>query len=377
MLQNKIYQNFYLEISKTFLVILFGLSIIALTVRAVNFLDLIVDSGYPLTTYFSYSFLNLFGVALKFIPLSFLLALIIFILTHLDDSEFLILWTSGEKKINIVNLFLLASTSALIFYLVFSTILTPLALNKSRQLLNNDSFNSFLPTVKSQQFSDSFKGFTFLIEKKFDTEIENIFLHDEGNNLNNLTPNKSNAFSNTIIAKKGIVQEKRIFLLNGQIISSKEDKTSEVIKFEQLNIDLSNLTTTTIKKPKIQETSTLILLSCFFIKNNQSKICSVDLKKEIIPVLLRRTILPFYIPIISLICSLLLLTNKKIYNNKFSVFMYSFIVLLFTELVIRYTGLNYFLRVLYILIPFVIFLILYLFLILKFSKETARNTKKI
>ena len=60
MLQNKIYQNFYLEISKTFLVILFGLSIIALTVRAVNFLDLIVDSGYPLTTYFSYSFLNLF-----------------------------------------------------------------------------------------------------------------------------------------------------------------------------------------------------------------------------------------------------------------------------------------------------------------------------
>ena len=59
----------------------------------------------------------------------------------------------------------------------------------------------------------------------------------------------------------------RIFLLNGQIISSKEDKTSEVIKFEQLNIDLSNLTTTTIKKPKIQETSTLILLSCFFIKN--------------------------------------------------------------------------------------------------------------
>ena len=82
MLQNKIYQNFYLEISKTFLVILFGLSIIALTVRAVNFLDLIVDSGYPLTTYFSYSFLNLFGVALKFIPLSFLLALIIFILTN-------------------------------------------------------------------------------------------------------------------------------------------------------------------------------------------------------------------------------------------------------------------------------------------------------
>ena len=40
MLQNKIYQNFIFEIIKTFLTVLFGLSIIALTVRAVNFLDI-------------------------------------------------------------------------------------------------------------------------------------------------------------------------------------------------------------------------------------------------------------------------------------------------------------------------------------------------
>ena len=60
MLNNKIYRNFFIEILKTFLVILFGLSLIALTVRAVNFLDLIVDNGYPVFTYFQYSFLNLF-----------------------------------------------------------------------------------------------------------------------------------------------------------------------------------------------------------------------------------------------------------------------------------------------------------------------------
>ena len=63
MLQNKIYLNFLLEIIKTFLIILFGLSIVALTVRAVNFLDLIVDNGYPVDIYFKYSLLNLFGIA--------------------------------------------------------------------------------------------------------------------------------------------------------------------------------------------------------------------------------------------------------------------------------------------------------------------------
>ena len=98
MLQNKIYQNFILEIFKTFFVVLFGLTLIALTVRAVSFLDLIVDNGYPIITYFKYSVLNIFGIAPKFIPLSFLISLMIFILKHLEDSEFIILWTSGVEK---------------------------------------------------------------------------------------------------------------------------------------------------------------------------------------------------------------------------------------------------------------------------------------
>ena len=143
MLQNKIYQNFFLEIFKTFFIILFGLSVIALTVRAVNFLDLIVDNGYSVLTYFQYSILNLFGIAPKFIPLAFLVSLIIFILKHTEDSEFIILWTSGVKKINVVNLFLLSSVAAVIFYISLSTFFTPLALNKSRQLLSVDQLNSF------------------------------------------------------------------------------------------------------------------------------------------------------------------------------------------------------------------------------------------
>ena len=107
MLQNKIYLNYLSEIFKTFITILLGLSLIALTVRAVNFLDLIVESGYSVTTYFHYSLLNLFGITPKFIPFSFLLCLMIFIIKHGQDSEFTILWTSGVEKIQLVNLFFL------------------------------------------------------------------------------------------------------------------------------------------------------------------------------------------------------------------------------------------------------------------------------
>ena len=179
MLQNKIYQNFFFEILKNFSIILFGLSIIALTARAVNFLDLIVDNGYPVGIYLKYCILNLFGIAPKFIPLSFLLALIIFILKHKQDSEFVILWTSGVKKVYLVHLFFITSSLILTLYLVFTTFITPLALNKSRLLLSND-FGSFVPTVRTQQFSDSFKGFTFIVEKKLIMNLKIFFYTIKG-----------------------------------------------------------------------------------------------------------------------------------------------------------------------------------------------------
>ena len=55
MLQNKIYYNYFKEILKIFITILLSLTIIAWTVRAVNFLDLIVENGYSITTYFNFS----------------------------------------------------------------------------------------------------------------------------------------------------------------------------------------------------------------------------------------------------------------------------------------------------------------------------------
>ncbi len=370
MLQNKIYQNFILEIFKTFLIILFGLSIIALTARAVNFLDLMVDSGYPIKTYFFYCILNLFGIAPKFIPLSFLIAITIFILKHINDSEFIILWSSGVKKIQIVNLFFFTSIIILIFNLLLSIFLTPVALNKSRQILSQDQLNSFLPTVKPQQFSDSFKGFTFFVEKKFKNELQNIFLHDVGDNLKNLSSNVKNTQSTTIIAEKGVSNENKILLFKGQIISSKKEGIeNEIINFEQLNINLGDLSTRTIKLPKMQETSTFVLGKCLLVKNRNTKLCNNESYKEIIQVLIRRTILPLYIPVITLICCMLLVKNNNFFLNKTLIFVYSFILLVITELLIRYTGLNSYIRYFYIFLPFCLFVFVYIFLVHQFSRE--------
>jgi lipopolysaccharide export system permease protein len=371
MLHNRIYNNYLIEIFRTFSIILFGLSIIALTVRAVNFLDLIVDSGYEISVYFKYSLLNLFGIAPKFIPLSFLLALSIFIMKHQHDSDLIILWTSGVKKIFLVNLFFISSLIILIFYLTLTLFLTPMALNKSRTLLSNENFGSFLPTIKNQQFSDSFKGFTLIVEKRINNELKNIFLHDKGNSLKSLSSNTSETKTTTIISESGISDDKKIILFNGQIISTKKDSKTEIIKFEQINIDLSNLNTTTIKIPKIQETSTFKLFGCLINSNSKNQIyCNQDLNKEIVSTLNRRIIIPFYIPVLALICSLLLIKSRKKYLNNFVIFSYSFMVILFTELAVRYTGINNIILFTFILLPFLLLITLYFYLNFKFSRES-------
>ena len=378
MLQNKIYQNFIKEILKTFFVILIGLSLIAWTVRAVNFLDLIVESGYSVLTYFQYSFLNLFGILTKFIPLAFLLSLIIFIIKEIQEKEFIILWTSGVKKLKIVNLFFLISSFILIFYLIFSTLITPMALNKSRTIISQKNFNSFLPTIRVQQFSDSFKGFTFIVEKKFKNKIENVFIHDNSNTLKNLTSDQTEKTSTTIVAKNGVVEEKKMILFDGQIISSKQNNNEiGIVKFKQLNIDLKDLQTGTIKQPKLQETSTFKLLNCInnsIIINNLN--CKENTKKEITTVLNRRIVLPFYIPIISLLCCFLLVkpsTQNNYFLNKYSIFILSFLVLLYAELVIRYTGISKIIDILFTISPVIFIPIIYIILSLKLSRESIHN----
>ena len=374
MLQNKIYQNYLIDIFKTFLTILLGFTLIAWTVRAVNFLDLIVESGYPVLTYFQYSFLNIFGILTKFIPLSFLIALILFIIKQIQENELIILWTSGVKKIELVKLFFLFSVMISIFYLVFSSLITPLALNKSRQLLGKESLTSFLPTVKAQQFSDSFNGVTFIVDKKYNNELKNIFLQDNARVLKNISSNKKKALT-TIIASNGLINENKMVMFNGQIISSdNNNQGNDIIKFDQLSVDLNNFKNRTIKQPKVQETSTITLLTCLEGSIFYNFSCEQNFKTEILPILNRRITLPLYFPIIALFASFLLIKSKKRFLfSKVSVFLYCFLILLYAELIIRYTGINNLISKLFILSPVVLSILVYIFLKFKFSNEALKN----
>ena len=180
MLKNKIYNYFFNEILKNFITILLTFTAIAWVVRAVNFLDLMVEDGYSSGIYFKYSILSFTSIISRFVPLAFLLSLTISVIKFERQQELLILWTTGLSKVKILNTFLLIGFFITFFQLVLSLFVNPLLLNKSRSLLGNTENLEINNVLKSNDFSDAFKGLTFYIdEKNINNELINIFIQDK------------------------------------------------------------------------------------------------------------------------------------------------------------------------------------------------------
>ena len=375
MLKNKIYNYFFNEILRNFIIILFTFTAIAWVVRAVNFLDLMVEDGHGSSVYFKYSLLNIASIASRFIPLAFLLSLTISILKFERQQELLILWTTGLSKIKIVNIFLLIGLFITLFQLLLSTFINPLLLNESRSLLRDNSSLQINTVLRSNDFSDAFKNLTFYIESKnTNDELINIFIKDVGGNLNTISAKKDENKNSTIIAKKGFVDNNKLILFDGIIQSIQSNNKIKNIQFEKTELSLGKISSRTIKQPKIQETSSSSLIKCFLKKNNSLVIdsCTENYKIEVTQTLSRRLGMPLYIPLISIIISLLLINKKKgKYNflKKYLLFILTFIILIFAEILLKFTGMSLYALSFYFLLPISISFFFYIYLFKRIVNE--------
>jgi lipopolysaccharide export LptBFGC system permease protein LptF len=368
MLKNKIYKYFSQEILKNFITILVIFTAVAWTVRAVNFLDLMVNDGFTANIYLKYSFLNITNIAMRFVSLSFLLSLIISIVKFERQQEFLILWTIGLNKIKIINIFFFIALLITLLQVLMSFFLNPFLLNKSRQLLKVTEVRQINNLLKSNEFTDSFKGITFYVaEKTKSNELNNIFIKDTNGSLNTMVSEVGNSDVSTIFAKKGYIANGKLILFDGFIQSLGEGKIIKNIFFKKTELNINNFTTRTITQPKIQETSSQILLQCLYGGNNNNNLlnCSYQSKKEVISALSRRLGTPLYLPLISIIASFLLIykkENKYNYLRKYIIFIVGFIVLIFAEIFLKFTGFSVQNTFIYFLTPIILFMVTYLLL---------------
>ena len=371
MLKNKIYNYFFIQILKNFITILLTFAAIAWVVRAVNFLDLMVEDGFASSVYFQYSLLNITTIVSRFVPLAFLVSLTISIVKFERQQELVILWTSGFSKIKVANIFLLIAFFITLFQLILSLLVNPYLLGSSRFLLNNQKGSQINSILKSNEFSDSFKGITFHIDKKENTnELTNIFIKDVGGSLNTLISESNKEKNTTIIAKKGFIPKDKdtLILFDGIIQTFNKKNEFQNIKFEKTELSLNNMSTRTITEPKIQETSTVLLFKCIFPKDDNLNLtnCSKDnYKGVVVQNISRRLGMPLYVPLVATIISFLLLfkkENKYNFLKKYILFAISFAILILSEVLLGYTSIYKLAAISYFLFPLSMSCLLYIYL---------------
>ena len=352
-MKKKIFKKLYSEILVFFLLTLFTLSAIIWILQAVNFLDIVSEDGHSIATYFKYSSLNLAKILNKTFLLSFFLSLFYIFVIYEEKNQLLIYWSNSVTKINFLNKIIFFSIILTIISLVLSFQIVPYTQDKARSYIRSSNLDFFPSLIKPRKFIDTVENLTVFLDKKKNQKIENIILKDTSNSNN----------VQIIIAKEGEIinnEENKFLVLNeGKIISTNLKKRSTIFDFKETVFDLDKYQTKTTTSTKIQELNSLDIFYC--LKDINDKVsgifekfaCQDNIKKELTQELYKRVYLPFYILLITIIVSFLILNSHFEMNyklKKIQIFFIGAAMVVFSEISVNLISENNFHNMIVLLI---------------------------
>ena len=360
-----------------FSITLISASIIIWVFQAVNFLDIMVEDGRDYLVYINYSLLNFPKIITRIFPFALFFSFSYVLSKYELSNELMILWNFGINKIQLINFFLLFSFFLMIFQILMTSYLVPKSQNISRQLLKSSNVDFFESFIKPKKFNDNIKGLTIYAEEKDNQgNLKNIYLKKEiGKGNFQITYSKSGYFNKMSDAKI-------LILSNGETINSINNKLSN-FNFTQSELSLAQLDSGIIKVDKIQETSTSDLLECikkYFhydllinkpISGIKIQNCTIENLDNIYKEIYKRFVIPFYIPILMLISTSLIIYSKEsinYFNYRLIVFLIGLLTIIFSETTMKFIQNTFFLNIKLLIFPLIILSILYLLLFLKTQK---------
>jgi lipopolysaccharide export system permease protein len=266
-----------------------------------------------------------------------------------------------------------------ILSLLLNALIVPKAQDKARSFIRSSNLDFFESALKPKTFVDIVQNLTIYYEKKnINGELENMFLNDKS----------SENESQTTIAKTGKFEmrgDKKILVLyNGKTINNVNRKTSE-FNFSKTDFNISNFSTHTITRQKVQETSTKEHILCSLIINNLKKDIDNKIKSELNNCTLQnivniykeiytRLIKPMYIIFLVAISLLLILKSKSDHTfkaQKFRIYSLGFLSIIFSESSSKFISSDLMQNLFLLILPFIlIFIIYFYFLITLKVKKT-------
>ena len=369
-----LFRKLLLDCSTFFLITLISASIIVWVFQAVNFLDIMIEDGRDYLVYINYTLLNFPKIISKILPFALFFSFSYVITKYELNNELIIFWNFGVHKILLVNFFLKFSIFLMLTQILLMAYIVPLTQNLSRTLVKTSNVDFFESFIKPKQFNDNIKGLTiYADEKNEDGSLKNIYLKKEtGPEKFQITYAKTGFF-------KTISGSKVLVLYNGQTINGVKNKIT-TFNFTKSDFHLSQLDTDIIMVNKIQETSSLEIISC--LKKYLNKDLTINKKQQIeiahnctfanldniFKELYKRFIIPTYIPILMLISLMLLIRSKENINYakyRILIFLFGLFVIIFSETTLRFIQNTFFSNLKIILIPLIFFIILYFIFFIK------------
>jgi len=368
-----LFRKLILDISLRALIITFTIGLIVWIIQAANYLDFVIDDGHNFTIYFYYNLFNFPKIIHRILPFVFGISVFFELIKYEKNNELLIFWTNGVTKKRFISNLINFSLIIMLLQILLGSVISPSSQLKAREFLKNSNMD-FLPNlIKQGKFIDTVSGLTIFINEKTDkNSFKNIYIQ-EGNILD-LTSDDNQI----IYAQEGFLDntDKKIFkLLNGKIISTNKNRLIS-FEFEKIDYDLSKFESRTIKIAKMQELPTKKILECSISLMREVSyrekmfLCDYESLKNINQEIYKRFIKPMYFPLLTLVCCFLL-TFSRIENNftlkTIKVFLFIFLILVLSEIIMRYIESSQLLFSLVIILPVGIYFLIYNFLISKVS----------
>ena len=369
-----IFKKFVLDISKFFFISWVSIGIIVWVIQAVNYLDFMVEDGHSFQIYISYSILNFPKILHRLLPFVFFVSLIYNLIKYENNNELVIFWTIGIAKRKFINQILIYSFFICFFQIILGTYISPTTQNEARSFIRNSNMDFFPSLMKERKFIDGVDKLTIFIEDKTETGIlKNIYIKENLAGKNETTGNKN---YQVIYAKEGqLIFDKvnKFFeLYNGEIIENKDNEITK-ISFDQINFNLNKFKSNSTTFPKLQEVPSLELIKCLhlFYKGESAKYdsnylyCNIDRIPDIKQETIKRFLKPIYIPLLALFCCFLIIISKenKNYNSlKFLIFILCFLLIIISEISLRYTVLENGTKI-FLLLPTIFFMMFYYYLL--------------
>ena len=164
MLKNKIFQYFFTEFFKIFLLISLSFSLLIWFTQAARLLELITEFGNPVSVYFKYLLFSYPKILQNTFLLNFIISMF-FLFAKLNDAkEFGIYWLSGVSKFKIYSLCMIIGSVVLLMHLILSIFIAPWSSYQGRLVLGDSKFTLVNALVKEKNFNTPLKGLTIYVE---------------------------------------------------------------------------------------------------------------------------------------------------------------------------------------------------------------------